>query len=213
MGPSVSERWTRYYAAAGGDPRQTLLAALDRFDTEPADDERLAVDLGCGTGRDTTELLRRGWRVLAIDAQEDAIERLREQDDVLAARDRLETLVADFESATLPANDLVNASFSLPFCPPESFAHLWQQVVSSLRPGGRFCGQLFGDRDEWASRPPTSSDAWSSPLAMTFHTSAEVDELLGDLEIEQLVEIDEDGKTAVGDDKHWHLFHVVARKR
>jgi tellurite methyltransferase len=213
VGPSVSERWNRYYAAAGDDPRETLLAALERFEAEPPNRERLAVDLGCGTGRDTKELLRRGWRVLAIDAQEEAIERLREQDDVLAAQDRLETLVADFESATLPANDLVNASFSLPFCPPESFARLWQQVVSSLLPGGRFCGQLFGDRDEWASRPLTSSDASSSPLAMTFHTRAEVDELLRDLEIEQLVEIDEDGKTAVGDDKHWHLFHVVARKR
>jgi len=26
------------------------------------------------------------------------------------------------------------------------------------------------------------------------------------------VEVDEDGTTAVGDAKHWHLFHIVARK-
>ena len=51
--------WTRYYDAAGDDPRHTMLDALVRFD-EPG----FAVDLGCGTGRDTFELLRRGWRVL-----------------------------------------------------------------------------------------------------------------------------------------------------
>ena len=64
--------WTRYYDAAGVDPRETLLDALARFD-EPG----FAVDLGCGTGRDTFELLRRGWRVLAIDAQDEALRRVR----------------------------------------------------------------------------------------------------------------------------------------
>ena len=207
----MSDRWTRYYAAAGNDPRPTLLAALERFEAEPTDRDRLAVDLGCGTGRDTMELLRRGWRVFAIDSQEEAIERLCKQDDVLAAADRLETAVADFESATWPTCDLVNASFALPFCPPERFPAFWQRIGSSLRAGGRVCGQLFGERDEWASDSPASPRAWASPLAMTFHTREEVDELLRDFDVEQLVEIEEDGTTAIGEAKHWHLFHVVAR--
>ncbi len=212
MDAPLSERWTRYYAAAGGDPRPTLLAALERFDAEPAERERLAVDLGCGTGRDTLEALRRGWRVLAIDAQEEAVERLRQHDDAVVASDRLQALVADFESARWPAADLVNASYALPFCPPEGFGALWNRIASSLASGGRFSGQLFGDHDEWATCPPRSDGDWSSPPAMTFHTRTEVDELLHDFEVEQLVEIDEDGATAVGDAKHWHLFHVVARK-
>jgi len=70
----VSQGWTRYYDAAGVDPRPTVLAALERFDRE-SPGARFAVDLGCGTGRDTLELLRRGWRVLAIDSQAEAIER------------------------------------------------------------------------------------------------------------------------------------------
>ena len=69
----MSRPWSRYYAAAGQDPRETLLAALERFDAEGR--AGLAVDLGCGTGRDTFELLRRGWRVLAIDAQSEALYR------------------------------------------------------------------------------------------------------------------------------------------
>jgi len=207
----VSDRWARYYAAAGYDARPTLLAALERFDDEPADRDRLAVDLGCGTGRDTIELLRRGWRVLAIDAEEEAIERLLEQKDVLAAADRLETAVADFESATWPPCDLVNGSFAFPFCPPEPFPAFWERVGSSLRPGGRVSGQLFGERDEWAPGAPGSPRTWSSPSAMTFHTRSEVEDLLRGYEVEQLLEIEEDGQTAIGEAKHWHLFHVVAR--
>ena len=63
--------WARYYDASGDDPRKTLLAAVERF-AAPG----LAVDLGCGTGRDTVELLRRGWHVVAIDSEEEAISRL-----------------------------------------------------------------------------------------------------------------------------------------
>ena len=64
-------RWGRYFDCAGDDARPTLLDALDRF-AEPG----LAVDLGAGTGRDTAELLRRGWSVIAIDGEREAIDRL-----------------------------------------------------------------------------------------------------------------------------------------
>ena len=116
----MSELWTRYFDAAGGDPRPTLLAALEHFDSEPKRHERVAVDLGCGTGRDTFELLRRGWRVLAIDGQEEAIRRLRESDEPLISSDRLETQVADFESAHWPTTDLVNAAMRSPSALPKA---------------------------------------------------------------------------------------------
>ncbi len=81
----MTEGWSRYYEATqGGAPRETLLLALDLFEREggAAGGERLAVDLGCGQGRDTLELLRRGWRVLAIDAEREAIERLRARSEL-----------------------------------------------------------------------------------------------------------------------------------
>jgi membrane dipeptidase len=184
--------WARYFAAAGADPRPTLLAALGRFD-EPG----FAVDLGAGTGRDSAELVRWGWRVLAIDREPEAGERLR----AIAPPPQLETLVAPFEQAEWPPCDLVNASYSLPFCSPALFPSLWTRLVASLRPGGRFCGQLLGDRDEWAGS------------GVGVHTRAEVASLLEPFEVERLDEIDEDGTTAVGARKHWHLYHVVARKR
>ncbi len=196
----MTDGWGPYYdAAKSGTPRSTLLQALDLFDSQPADG-RFAVDLGCGEGRDTVELLRRGWRVLAIDAETEAISRLRARPEA-ARSDLLETQVASFEEADWPEPALVNASYALPFCLPAAFPAVWAHVVESLPPGGRFCGQLFGDRDEWASDPE-----------LTMHTREEVERLLEPFEAERFDEVEEDGETALGKPKHWHLFHIVARK-
>jgi tellurite methyltransferase len=193
--------WTRYYEAGGTEPRPTLLEALRRFE-EDEPRERVAVDLGCGTGRDTVELLRRGWSVLALDATDEAIERLLARDDLSSEdRRRLQTRVARFERADWPAADLVNSSFALPFCRPGDFPAVWERIERSLRAGGRFSGQLFGDRD-----------GWSGEGDMTFHSRSELETLLSRFEVELLDEIEEDGETAVGDAKHWHLYHVVARR-
>jgi SAM-dependent methyltransferase len=186
--------WHAYYDAAGEDPRPTLVAAADAF-PEPG----RAADLGCGTGRDTFELLRRGWSVLAIDGQQEAIDRLLA---AAPAHARLETRVASLEDAAWPECDLVNSSYAMPFVPPRSFAAVWARIVDSLGTGGRFSGQLFGERDEWRSDP-----------RLTFHTRADVARLLAPFDVELLDEVEEDGQTATGKAKHWHLFHLVARKR
>jgi tellurite methyltransferase len=158
-----------------------------------------AVDLGCGTGRDTLELLRRGWSVLAIDGEQQAIDAVRERagDDA-----PLGTLVARYEDARWPVCDFVNASWALPFCAPASFPEVWERVASSLRSGGRFAGQLFGDRDGWA---PADD--------ITFLPRARAEALFVVFDLERFDEIEEDSQTALGEPKHWHVFHVVARKR
>src|SRR6185312_5008202 len=91
--------WQDYYErTAGRPPRRTLLAALAGFPSAPG---RVAVDLGCGDGRDTVELLRRGWSVLAIDAEPAAIARLHARPD-LPDPAALTTRVGRFEDATWP---------------------------------------------------------------------------------------------------------------
>lgn len=193
--------WPGYYdAVAGKGPRETLVDALDRFDAEGLPDAPLAIDLGCGEGRDTVELLKRGWRVLAIDAEQDAFSRLYARPD-LCHRDDLRTAVAPFETTPFEPALLVNASFALPFCPPEHFADLWKRLVDAVLPGGRFAGQLFGERDTWAAIPDR-----------THHTRAQVEALLAPFEIERLDEEERDGEDAMHNAKHWHIFHVVARK-
>ena len=170
-----------------------MLGALDRF-REPG----FGVDLGCGQGRDTFAMLERGWRVLAIDAEAGAIERLRGR---AGDEPRLETRVASFADAEWPPADLVNAGYALPFCPPAHFDALWERIVTSIRPGGRFSGQLFGDRDEWAGDPELTCQTREQALA-----------LLDGFELERFEEEDADGKTALDEPKHWHVFHVIARR-
>lgn len=93
------------------------------------------MDLGYGDGRDTVELLKRGWRVLGIDGEAKAIARLQNCPDI--DRRRLETLVMRFEDLVLPESaGSINASFCLPFCPPEHFPSLWNKIIAALRVGG-----------------------------------------------------------------------------
>ncbi|MBD3562074.1 class I SAM-dependent methyltransferase, partial [Planktothrix sp. FACHB-1355] len=162
---------------------------------------RFAVDLGCGEGRDTVELLRRGWRVLAIDGNAEAFERMLARPD-LQNVELLETKLGKFQDTTWPETDLINGSFCLPFCPPEYFSQLWDKIVQSIRVGGRFSGQLFGDRDDWAKIPTHSH-----------FTQAQVEKFLEPFEIEVFNIEEEDGKTALQEPKHWHIFHIVARKK
>src|SRR5690606_3661669 len=64
--------WPGYFEVVLGKPaRETLVDALARFERDGAA-PGFAIDLGCGEGRDSAELLRRGWRVLAIDGHESA---------------------------------------------------------------------------------------------------------------------------------------------
>ncbi|HEY9299669.1 MAG TPA: class I SAM-dependent methyltransferase [Phormidium sp.] len=200
---NFEENWAQYYkAVAGRVPRPTLLTALDNFERElTPSSRRFAVDLGCGEGRDTVELLRRGWQVLAIDGNPEAFEQMKLRSD-LQNLELLETKIAKFEQIDWRETDLVNASFCLPFCPPEYFPKLWENIVGNLRSGGRFCGQLFGDRDDWAKNPTNSH-----------FTQKEVEKLLEPFEIETLRIEEEDGKTALQEPKHWHIFHIVARKK
>ncbi len=191
--------WATYYArTAERAPRPTLLKALDVLG--PPAPDWLAVDLGCGGGRDTVEMLRRGWRVLAIDAEQSAIDSLRGRLD-LPADARLDTLVGRFETTIWPDADLVNSSFALPLCPPADFDPMWRRLLESLKPGGCFAGQLFGDRDSFRDRP-----------GITTMTREEARARFDRLDIVLFEEEETDAVTPRGTPKHWHLFHVVARR-
>jgi tellurite methyltransferase len=108
------------------------------------------------------------------------------------------------EEIELPPADLIYASFSLPFCPPARFPGLWANIRRSLRPGGHFAGQLFGDRDEWSGQR-------SEKPPMTFCTLRAVRSLARGLKVEMLRETEEDGQSFSGP-KHWHFFDLILEK-
>jgi SAM-dependent methyltransferase len=193
--------WPGYFQTVlGKSPRETLVNALERLEKEgraPGE----AVDLACGEGRDTLELLKRGWRVTAIEPHPMGFELLQPRVPE-TFRGRLTVQVADFKSAAWGPVDLVNCSFALPFCEPDQFPDLWDRIVKSIRPGGRFSGQLFGDRDSWARLADR-----------THHARSELDGLFSQFVLEFLNEEEKDDREFDGKPKHWHVFHIVARKR
>ncbi|MFG0245653.1 MAG: class I SAM-dependent methyltransferase [Phycisphaerales bacterium JB052] len=198
---ATTRDWPGYFEVTQGRPaRETLLHALKLFSNEPNRQTRFAVDLGCGEGRDTAELLRAGWRVHAIDGHPDGLTRLMHRDDH-DAHERLTMQLAPFERVDPPRCDLLNASFSLPFCEPGRFDALWSRIVDAIEPGGRFSGQLFGNRDSWAAIPDRSH-----------HTREQVDAFLAPFSVEMLKEEERDGQDCNGTSKHWHVYHIVARK-
>jgi SAM-dependent methyltransferase len=163
------------------------------------------MDVACGEGRDTRELLSRGWRVFAFDASALGISKLlgsappQMQARLTATELRFEDVLL---SPALPASvDLVNASFALPFCPPPVFPGVWKRLTGVLNRGGLFAGQIFGDRDEWAKVRPESH-----------FTRTAMEALFGGFEFVHLEEVEKDGADALAGMKHHHLFHIVARK-
>ena len=194
-----SQRWGAYYEQLKDrPPRKSLVRALDLVGAPPAD--ATAVDLGCGNGRDVVELLRRGWNVVAVDAEPEALKQLAERH--LPNGDRITPVLSRFEDVPLPIGCLlVNSSFAMPLCEPQKFHELWQRIRDALPAGGRFSGQWYGPRDSWLGRP-----------GMTFVSREEAERLLHGFEPELFEEEESDGKTPRGKPHHWHIFHIVARK-
>ena len=178
-------------------PRWMLKKALELFGGFSG----YAVELGCGSGIDTIKLVESGWNVFAVDSIADGfINILSKLPESLHGN--VECVEASFESLTIPEADLVYSVFSVPFCRPESFDEFWGEIVEAIRPGGRFAGNLFGVKDEWAYM----TDA-------TFITKERFDELFEGFEIEHFREQYSEGPSVLTPTKLWHLFDVVARKK
>ncbi len=199
--PTLTPNWTGYCrSTAGRPPRELLLRALDHVNWETKGRrKRSAVDLGCGAGNDTLELLRQGWQVLSIDQQPSALKFLSRRVPN-RRRGQLTLLAAPMEGLSFPRADLIYASFSLPFCAPDRFGALWKSIRRGLAPGGHFAGQLFGDRDEWSGKRP-----------LNFHSAQEVRALAKGYRVELFREIEEEGRSFEGP-KRWHYFEVILEK-
>jgi SAM-dependent methyltransferase len=194
--------WPDYYEVTAERPSWTTTKlAADAFGPHPDAAPRLAVDLGCGAGRDTRELLGRGWRVIATDMTPEGIETLRR----LTPADqlpRLETHVGDLAAFDIPCCDLVNANLILPFLAADAYDTAWDRIRAALPAGARFSGMLFGDRDQAADEPD-----------MTCASPAVIRDYLDGFDIEHWGEREEEGTTALGEPHHFHLIEVVAVRR
>ncbi|HSS94433.1 MAG TPA: hypothetical protein VLR46_10640, partial [Candidatus Dormibacteraeota bacterium] len=98
--------------------------------------------------------------------------------------------------------DLINAQYSLPFIPRHHFDATIRRLRDSVRTGGVMAATFFGKNDEWNG--PENS--------LTFSTQADLERMFSALDLIELSEVEEDGHTADGSPKHWHVFNLIARQ-
>ncbi|MFN7662890.1 MAG: class I SAM-dependent methyltransferase [Alphaproteobacteria bacterium] len=187
----------------------TTLDALNKLSELKRDlSSEWALDLGCGAGRDTFEILKK-MKVVAVDQQKEGLELIKNHMEkahhILGERLRLveESFEQMAESASFwePEKYLfINASFSLPFCSPKNFERLWQNIKKSLRSQGIFAGQFFALNHGWASQKQKS-----------FFSKKNILEKLKGFQV-TIKEEEKDSEAASGEMVHWHIFHVVAQK-
>lgn len=190
--------WARYAeGTAERDPMEFLDVALEVTDGVRGAD-RLAVDLGCGAGNEALALLKRGWRVHAVDGERRAIEILRDRVPPEIA-ERLTTEVSLFHETVLPRADLVFASLSLPFA-AEHLRESVEVAKTAVREGGWFVGVFFGHSDTWAME---------DDVATVGHD--DIEEMLDGLEVRHIDEAEFDGPSGAGP-KHWHWYVVSATR-
>lgn len=196
----AAEPWADFHRVPRSrPPRELLRRVLGCFEIESRP-PGVAVDLGCGSGADALELLRRGWVVHAVDVDSGALERLSAAvpPDV---RGRLRLHAERMEDFALPPADLIWSSWSLPYCPADAWPTLWTRMIAALNVGGRLAADLFGPSHAWAGEDGIFTIGEEALRA-----------LLCDLTVEAF-DI-EDGVRPAGDGRitRWHAFGVAVRK-
>lgn len=185
--------WSNYQSNTLNDKVESLLLEfLNKYK-----DIDTVVDLGCGAGNKSVYLLKHGYKVVSIDRQLNKsfiLDRLGENE-----KNNVTFIESDFKDVVIPKSDCVMAMFSIPFCKKEFFNELWNKIYDSINVNGYFLGQLFGDRDAWKD----------SDWVNTFSKN----EALVKLEKYELLLFDEIEYVRESDNKKWHYFNIIARKK
>lgn len=162
-----------------------------------------ALDLGCGSGRDSLELLKSGWSVTSVDKSREGLTFLEEK---LSNREGIEIINEEFEGLKLKENfyDLIYSSFALSFCQKSHWPELWKEMVKSLKNKGFIAINCFGINDGFKN-----SRLYGE---MTFFTKEFLYDHFRDFNIIFEEEREVDKRSKVGQMKHWHIFTIIAQK-
>jgi len=185
--------WSEYYRLSLDKPLNPIFGRLE----EVLPPSGKALDLGCGVGHGSGFLLEHGFTVRSIDADPEAV-------TITSSRFPPATVEqSTFQALNLPTNtyDCVIAIFSIFFLNAEEHGTFWPRLVDSMKSGCIFAGQFLGPDDDWRERGYATHDA------------AHLRRLLQGFDIHHWEEANRDGETIQGTPKHWHVFHVVAKKR
>lgn len=104
----------------------------------------IAVDLGCGAGRDSIFLLKNGWTVISIDNEN--VEHFIKPKLSDTEKMRFRFIQGRFEEIQIEKNSLVVANNSLPFCHRLKFNELWEKIVNSINDERILCWNFFWNK-------------------------------------------------------------------
>jgi len=194
--------WSAYFNKKMHDlPSEFVVAGLKKLSQQG---NKIAIDLGAGVGHETLLLLQKGYNVIAIDGEQNAFEYMNLQPGIQKFHANLRTIVSSFENidyTTLPAVDLVVASFSLPFVAKKDFETVWTNVVNKIKPGGYFIGNLFD--------PGFTFFGEKFRPKMSFHTKEQAFNLFNRFTI---VEFKEINAPSINDGTYHHYYVIIAKK-
>ena len=117
------------------------LGEVDFIEKEIGLDKNVSIlDVGCGTGRHSIELAKRGYKVVGIDLSESQLERAKQK--ALAAKVNVEFLIKDardfnFENKFDLAIMICEGAFSLMETDEMNYRIL-KNAYCSIKPGGKF---------------------------------------------------------------------------
>lgn len=196
----TSNRWATYYEKKLHDqPRAYVVNALASI---PNIQNTTALDVGCGIGHETLLLLEKGYKVTALDGEQIAIDSMLKRPEIKKYKTMLTTMVSQFQKLAfekLPQFDVIVASFSLPFCPPQHFEYVLNQLLHKLKPKGYFIGTFFD--------PSFNVFQNKDRQRMTFHTREQVKSLFENLTI---IQLDQEISVATCGKKTEHIYHITA---
>ena len=154
-----------------------------------------AMDLGCGAGNDTVELINNGFNVIAIDSEMGVKEILQRR---VSDSEKLNIIINDFSKLDLPKVDLISANFSL-FFVKDNFNIFIHNMLKCVNEDGFFIGNFLGKEDDWANSK----------------TTIEKEALLDFFKDFKMYYFSEEKyykDTASGKNKFWHIYTVIAQK-
>jgi len=158
-----------------------------------------AIDLGCGSGVETREIAKKGFKVTAVDVNKDVKKYFSKED-----LKNIKLKILPIENFRFVKCDFVFAKSSLVFLGPGKFYKVLENIKKSLNPGGIFAARLWGkkDSDNGSGKNHKCTFMSIDKLKNTFigHTFLEI------------FEHEEDKCGADGRMKRWDFIDVIIQK-
>jgi SAM-dependent methyltransferase len=140
---AMAETYRAWGGEVVGDPRGQFLAAL----IERLCEGGRVLDLGCGAGVPSTQVLAERFGVVGVDASAAQI-RLATANVPRASFGRADMLEVSFQRESF---DAVTAFYSISHIPREQHGELFGRIAAWLKPGGSLLAVLgSGDLPDWS---------------------------------------------------------------